>query len=80
MDLLEIGLALKAARKKRGVTQEKLASRLKIGRSTLSGIENGIRTEASIRLIVSLCDHLGLKLDIKEKGPRPTYEDLLREG
>lgn len=79
MNLTELGNTLAIARKKRKLTQENLAQQARIGRVTLSQIENGIVNEIGVNKIIRLCELLGLELTIKEKNTRPTLQQLLAE-
>lgn len=79
MELLEIGQALLAARNKRNLSQEQVAAAVKIGRSTLSRLENGTIEELGVRKIIRLCEFYGLRLAVVNEGPMPTLNDLVKE-
>lgn len=57
-------MKLRGARKKSGMTQEELAKKAKINRTTLSKIESGLRN-ATIGTLDKLVSALDMKLDIQ---------------
>jgi len=79
VNLEEIGQVIRKTRKNRKMSQESLASHLRMSRATISGIENGTIPEIGIRKILSLCAALGLELSTQEKTKRPTLQQLLKE-
>lgn len=74
-----IGLAVREARKEKGMTQAELASAVGLGRATLSQFENGIVRELGIRKVLRLLDRLGLELSTRPAGAPPTLEELREE-
>lgn len=75
----EIGAALRAARKKRGLTQAQLAEELGMSRATISGIETGQILEIGIRKVLNICGSLGVELAVVERRPYPTLQELRQE-
>lgn len=49
-------------REEAGITQEELANRINVGRSTISGYENGT-TQPSYAVLILLADYFGVNLD-----------------
>ena len=60
--LIELGLAIAALRKMRGLSQEKLAEKAQVSRSHLSSIEapNIVRA-FSVEVLYNIADALGVK-------------------
>lgn len=79
MNMREIGAALRAARKKRGLTQAQLAEELGMSRATISGIETGQILEIGIRKVLRMCGSLGVELAVVERRPYPTLQQLRQE-
>ena len=79
VDLLEIGDKIKKYRKYKKLSQSEVATILKMGRSTISGIENGTINEIGFRKMINLCTLLGLEFEIKEKTRAPTLRELMLE-
>ena len=79
MDMIELGQAILARRKKIKMTQATLASINRMSRATISNLENGSLPELGIRKISALCETLGLEFDLKEASGRPTLRDLVKE-
>jgi transcriptional regulator with XRE-family HTH domain len=69
VNLLELGNAVKALRKERGLTQEMLAKKADISRATLSKLENGHIAQISIVTLNDILNHLGHELDVKASNP-----------
>ena len=80
LDLGTLGRQIAERRAAIGLTQAALASRARIGRSTLDSLENGRTSELGFGKIVRLLAALGLDFRIIEaRKARPTLEDLLRD-
>jgi len=57
-------LSFKKARKKKGLSQEALAKKANINRSTLSKVETGLRN-ATIDTLMKIAHAIDMKLDIR---------------
>lgn len=79
MDMTEIGNAIKAARKRKKLSQEQLGDKLGMSRATISGIETGRIFEIGIRKVMAVCGSLGLELSVGECRPYPTLQELRQE-
>jgi transcriptional regulator with XRE-family HTH domain len=79
MDLLEIGLLFKEARKLRRRTQGELAQALGMSRATLSALERGRCQELGVRKLTALLETVGLDLVVGPRKTRPTLDDLRAE-
>ncbi len=77
MNIAELGIKLGQRRKAMGIRQKDLCLQLGISRVTLSSFENGRRCSISLHRLGALLDRLDLELDLREKGPLPTLDDLL---
>lgn len=62
---LEIGLSIRQIREGRGLTQEQLAERMSISRSTISKIESG-KFNFSIDYLSRFADFLNFEIILKE--------------
>jgi transcriptional regulator with XRE-family HTH domain len=81
MDLAEVGQIAREARKKRHLTQDQVAKPLRMGRATLSRLENGIVDEIGIRKVMALCDQLGLELVVRPRVQKIlSWDEQLREN
>ena len=81
MDLHEIGQIAREARKARHLTQDDVATPLRMSRATLSRLENGMVDEIGLRKGMALCDQLGLELIVRPKVQRIlTWDEQLREN
>ncbi|WP_457608036.1 helix-turn-helix domain-containing protein [Nitratifractor sp.] len=69
MNLLELGERIKSLRKERGMTQEALAKRAGISRTTLSKLENGYIAQISVVTLSEILNALGYELDITPLNP-----------
>ena len=79
MDLPQIGLLLKDARKRTRRTQAELAQALGMSRATLSALEGGRCEEIGIRKLTALLEAVGLDLVVRPRKTRPTLDDLRAE-
>ena len=69
MNLEELGNKIKNLRKERKLTQEELAKKTGISRTTLSRIENGFFYKISVTTLEKLLAVLGYTLEIVPKNP-----------
>jgi HTH-type transcriptional regulator / antitoxin HipB len=79
VDLAEIGMAFKAARRESRRTQEDLARTLGMSRATLSALESGRCDEIGVRKLTALLESVGLDLFVAPRRRRPTIDELRAE-
>ena len=79
MNMVEIGLAVRDARKQRKLTQQQLGALLGMSRATISGIETGRIAEVGIRKMAALCSALDLEITVGKRRPYPTLQELRQE-
>jgi transcriptional regulator with XRE-family HTH domain len=79
MNMIEIGLAIREARKQRKLTQQQVAALLGMSRATISGIETGRVAEVGIRKMAALCSVLDLEITVGKRRPYPTLQELRQE-
>jgi transcriptional regulator with XRE-family HTH domain len=79
MNLVEIGMAFKAARRESGRTQAALARTLGMSRATLSALESGRCDEIGVRKLTALLESVGLELFVAPRRTRPTIDELRAE-
>jgi len=77
--LFEIGQQIRQERKKRKLSQAKLASLLGMSRTTIGQIENGTVSEIGIRKLIRILDTLDLELRVRPAGAPPTLDELREE-
>lgn len=81
MDMNELGVIIREARKQQAMTQAELSELLGMSRATISAIENGTVTEVGIRKVMAICSILGLELVIQPRQQqRPTLQALVSEA
>ncbi len=78
--LFEIGSHIRQERKKRKLTQAKLAGLLGMSRSTISQLENGTVQEVGVRKLIRILEILDLELRVRTAGLPPTLDELREEG
>jgi len=79
MDLVEIGLAFKAARREGRLTQAAVAQTLGMSRATLSALESGRCDEIGVRKLTALLESVGLEFFVAPRRTRPTLDELRAE-
>jgi transcriptional regulator with XRE-family HTH domain len=80
MDLIQLGVRIKAARKDKGWSPTKLAQTAGVSRARLEALENARIAEIGFKPLLRLLHALGLDLRITELNRgRPTLEDLAAE-
>ncbi len=79
MDLVQIGVLFKEARKRARRTQLELAQALGMSRATLSALEGGRCEEIGVRKLTVLLESVGLDLSVRPRKPRPTIDDIRAE-
>jgi transcriptional regulator with XRE-family HTH domain len=80
MDLEGIATALRTERKRRRLSQHKLASMAGVSRPLIANLETGRLPEIGVTKIIRLLNSLGLDFRITTLNTqRPTLEDILAE-
>jgi DNA-binding XRE family transcriptional regulator len=79
VDLSEIGLLFKEARRRSHRTQGELARALGMSRATLSALEGGRCEELGVRKLTALLQMVGLDLFAAPRKTRPTLDDIRAE-
>ncbi len=79
IELLEIGVLLREARRRYQRTQGALARALGMSRTTISAFEGGRCEEIGIRKLTALLGVVGLDLSVGPRKKRPTLDDLRAE-
>jgi transcriptional regulator with XRE-family HTH domain len=79
MDLVEIGVLFRAARRESRRTQDELARLLGMSRATLSALEGGRCGEIGVRKLTALLEAVGLDLHVGPRRARPTLDELRAE-
>jgi transcriptional regulator with XRE-family HTH domain len=79
MDLVQIGVLFKEARKRSRRTQLELAQALGMSRATLSALESGRCEEIGVRKLTALLESVGLDLFAGPRKTRPTLDDIRAE-
>ena len=80
MNMLEIGEAIRQARREQQLSQAELGERLGMSRATISGIETGKIAEVGVRKLMALCAALGLELSVGPRRAYPTLQELRQEN
>lgn len=73
MRLPELGSIIRKARLAKGTTQDALAKRIDLSRTTVNQLENGLVPDLGIRKVQSLLEELGLDLHVRPLARRPNY-------
>jgi transcriptional regulator with XRE-family HTH domain len=79
MDMQEYGQLLREYRKKAHLSQQQLADYSGINRSTISLIETGSIGEIGVRKLDTLCERVGLRLQIVPRQ-LPSFHEALDES
>lgn len=79
MNLVELGMAFKAARLQARRTQQEVADLTGISRSRISAFENGGLPELGVVKVLSLFETVGLQLVARPLGQGHTLDDLVAE-
>ncbi len=77
--MIEIGQHIRDERKRRKISQEKLARDLGMSRATISQIETGTVQDIGIRKLIRILEYLGLELRVRLAGSPPTLDELREE-
>ena len=78
--LYEIGQNIRNERKRRKLTQGRLADLLGMSRATISQIENGTVQDIGVRKILRILEILDLELKVRKAGSPPTLDELQQEA
>ena len=78
--LFEIGEEIKKERKRRKLSQAKVAKDLGMSRVTIGQIESGTVREVGIRKLAKVLEYLSLELKVRPAGSPPTLDELRRES
>ena len=78
MDRKEIGLELLKIRKKKGISQMKMAKDLNIARATISSIEKGNKN-VGITVFIQVVEYSGQVLILTQRSRFPSFEELKAE-
>ena len=79
MDYKDLGSRVRAARRKNGLTQEKLAEKVGISPSFLGHIERGTRV-ASLETLVALCNELQVTPEYLLAASLHSFDHSMPEG
>jgi transcriptional regulator with XRE-family HTH domain len=74
--LFEIGEEIRKERKRRKISQEKMAKDLEMSRATISQIESGTVQEIGVRKLIRILEYLNLELRVRPAGAPPTLDEL----
>lgn len=77
MNFYELGKELATLRKSKKISQQTIADDLHISRATISNFESGSNNDIGLKKVLQLIDYLGYELNIKEKSPFPSFEDVI---
>ena len=77
--LFDIGEEIRKERKRRKVSQEKMAKDLEMSRATISQIESGTVQEIGVRKLIRMLEYLDLELRVRPSGAPPTLDELRGE-
>ncbi|CAG1014029.1 hypothetical protein ANAEL_04868 [Anaerolineales bacterium] len=74
-----IGDEIRTERKRRKISQEKMARDLGMSRATISQIESGTVQEIGVRKLIRILEYLSLELRVRPAGAPPTLDELRGE-
>jgi len=77
--LFEIGENIFKERKRRKISQEKMAKDLEMSRATISQIESGTVQEIGVRKLIRILEYLDLEIRVRPSGAPPTLDELRGE-
>ncbi len=78
-NLADVAELTRQARKEAGLTQEELAARAGVARSTVARMETLARGDMSVSVLVRLLEAAGYDLKAVKHGHGRTLEDILAE-
>ncbi|PLQ00374.1 helix-turn-helix domain-containing protein [Cupriavidus pauculus] len=79
MDLIELGVAFKAARIHSRKTQQEVADLTGVSRARISAFENGALPELGVVKVLALFEVVGLEILARPAGQGRTLDDLVAE-
>ena len=77
--LFEIGKEIRKERKRRKISQEKMAKDLEMSRTTISQIETGTVQEIGVRKLIRMLEYLNLEFRVRPAAAPPTLDELRGE-
>lgn len=77
--LADVGAMLRDARREAGLSQQELADRAGVARSTLARMETLARGDMSVSALARLLEAAGYDLRTVKRGHRRTLDDVLTE-
>ena len=77
--LFAIGEEIRKERKRRKISQGKMATDLEMSRSTISQIESGTIQEIGVRKLIRILEYLDLEIRVRPAGMPPTLDELRGE-
>ncbi|MBO9512518.1 MAG: helix-turn-helix transcriptional regulator [Variovorax sp.] len=80
MNLAEIGQALRVARKRRGLTLQKVADDLGMSIATISRLERGDQDEIGVRRLLRVAEYVGMQLLVRPAGFGMTLDEAMEEA
>ncbi|CAN7743994.1 helix-turn-helix transcriptional regulator [Variovorax sp. LjRoot290] len=80
MNLTEIGQALRAARKQRGLTLQKVADDLGMSIATISRLERGDLDDIGVRRLLRVAEYVGMQVLVRSAGFGMTLDEAMKEA
>lgn len=75
----DVAEMLRAARKESGLSQEEMARRADVARTTLARMETLARNDMSVSALLRLLEAAGYDLKVVKAGHQRTLDDILAE-
>jgi transcriptional regulator with XRE-family HTH domain len=75
----DVAEMLRSARKDSGLSQEEMATRAGVARTTLTRMENLARGDMSVSVLLRLLEAAGYDIKVIKAGHSRTLEDILAE-
>ena len=80
MNLTEIGQELRAARKQRGLTLQKVADDLGMSIATISRLERGDLDDIGARRLLRVAEYVGMQVLVRPAGFGMTLDEATEES